>query len=270
MAYVYSHHKADTGEIFYIGIGKSNVNTKRAEDVNKRNPLWKKIYVKHGRTIQIIINDIEWEDALLLEKELIEKYGRICTKTGILANITIGGTGCQGFPITDEYREKLSIALKKSAKRNFGEANHFFGKTHTEETRERISIALKATDKNKGINNSNYGKKLPQWQVELIRKNNTGRKHTEEAKIKIRAWGKGKPKSEEWKAKVSGSNCHFYGVHNVGSLNTTAKKCQLIETGEIFGCLKEACQILGISYNTQLAYIKPYHVRHHKRKFNWI
>lgn len=271
MAYVYAHYKADTHEIFYIGIGKSDDgNFKRANDIHKRNPLWKKIHKKHGMRIEIIYANISWDDALFLEKELISKYGRICNKDGVLANITIGGTGCIGYPMTDDIRRKISNALKGNMPKRFGANNSFFGKKHSKETRERLSQSLKNTDKNKGINNPNFGKPLSEERKENLRQKRLGKKHPQSVKDKISAGGKGIPKTESWKEKHRGKNCHFYGKNIKGEANPTSKKCIFISTGQVFGCLKTACEELNLSYDTQRIYLNPKHPRHKNRKFNWI
>ena len=73
MAIVYEHVRNDTNEVFYVGIGKKIY---RAYDKRKRTEFWKNIVKKVGYTINIIHNDIDYKDAIEIEKSLIAKYGR--------------------------------------------------------------------------------------------------------------------------------------------------------------------------------------------------
>jgi len=271
MAYVYSHYKKDSQEVFYIGISKSNKEKTRAFDQRKRSLFWKRTANKYGFYVIIVEENISWDQAKDLEKKLIKKYGRVNNNTGSLCNLTDGGEGCLGFVITQEYRKKLSDSKKGKGAR-FGKDNHFYGKNQSKKSRAKMSNSQKETDKNKGENNFWYGKKMSEERKENLRIMKTGSKHSEETKKKIRSWGAGRPKSDEWKKKVSGKNNGWYGKGHLfsGSKNPRARKCILIETGEVFECLKEACKVNGLSYNTQLAYIKPKHKRHSNRKFNYI
>lgn len=161
---------------------------------------------------------------------------------------------------------------QKGREGRFGKDNPFFGRKHSAESMKRKSETTRANGKLKGENNPNYGKKYTlerRQQISLARK---GRKLTEEHKKKISLGGKGIPKSEEWKAKVSGKNNGWYGKGHLmsGNNSPSAKKCIHIKTGIKYNCLKVAYKELGISYNTQLAYMKPHHVRHKNRKFNYL
>jgi len=272
MAYVYLHKKKSDDELFYVGISKSNDDLyTRANDIRKRSDFWKRLVKKYGFYVEIYKSNISWEEAKKIEIKLIKKHGRINLKTGILCNLTDGGEGCIGFEITDAYREKLSKASKGKGKR-FGKENHFYGKTHTKETRNKISEALLKSDKNKGINNANYGKKMSDEQKQKLSIAHKGKKLSKEHKRKISEGGKGILKSEQWKEKRRGENNFFFGKSELlsGENNPRAKKCIFIETGEIFECLKTACKIKKMSYDTQRAYINPNHKRHSNRKFNYL
>ena len=165
MAIVYRHRRLDNNEIFYIGIGKTE---KRAYSEDKRNRFWKHIVQKSGYTIEIIAENLDYDDAKELEILLIKAYGRKDTGSGNLVNLTDGGDGCTGFIITEEYRKKLS------------EANR--GKVFSESHRYKIGI------KSKG------------------RKANLGNLHSEEAKRKIGEKSRGRIKSNETLIKISQSN----------------------------------------------------------------
>lgn len=74
MAYLYRHIRLDKNEPFYIGIG-SDCNFQRAYDKNSRNKYWNNISA-NGYEVEILINDISWEEACIKEKEFISLYGR--------------------------------------------------------------------------------------------------------------------------------------------------------------------------------------------------
>lgn len=92
MAYVYKHIRKDTGDIFYIGIGKSDNNFKRAHSKDKRNIIWKRIVEKTDYDVEVIHSNITWQEACSIEKELILKYKKR-NQGGTLCNISDGGEG---------------------------------------------------------------------------------------------------------------------------------------------------------------------------------
>ena len=102
--YTYAHYKADTGEIFYIGKGKSN----RA--FNSRSDHWKNVVNKHGLIVKIIA-DFEHEvDAFKMEIHLIAMIGRKDKGIGPLINLTDGGDGASGCIRTAITKNKMSVA----------------------------------------------------------------------------------------------------------------------------------------------------------------
>jgi len=103
---VYQHIRLDTNKIFYIGIGKK----KRAFDILTRNNYWKKIVKKANYKIEILHENLTWEEACDIEKNLIKKYGRVDNKTGILCNMTDGGEGRYNSKHSKETLIKLSKA----------------------------------------------------------------------------------------------------------------------------------------------------------------
>ena len=120
MAYLYRHIRLDKNEPFYIGIGITK-NYSRAYSKKSRNKLWKTIANKSGYEVEVIFDDLSWEEACEKEKEFITLYGRIDTKTGILSNMTNGGDGTIGINIWNKGK-KLSQThidnLSKSHKGN--------------------------------------------------------------------------------------------------------------------------------------------------------
>ena len=140
--YVYIHKKADTKEIFYVGIG-NQLKYRRAYQItgNRRSKEWMKVVKKHGVEVEIYADNLTREQAIEIEISLIEKYGRIDLGNGVLVNMTKGG---DGFPI-------LSDEVKKRNPRNRGQkrAEHatkitiekLTGRILSEETKEKMRLA---------------------------------------------------------------------------------------------------------------------------------
>lgn len=210
MAIVYQHKTKDENKIFYIGIGK---NKNRAYDLNKRSEFYKRIVKKHGIIVEILYDDIDWEKACEIEKELIKLYGRRNNKTGILVNMTDGGDGTINLPIEIENtrREKIS-------KGNFG-------KIRSDKVKKHLSDYYKGKtwEDRFGINKSNeikekirkkvVGQKRPKQSESMKGKESgfKGKKHSEEFKENRRKYflsdeNPGKNKSEETKRKMSKSH----------------------------------------------------------------
>lgn len=85
---VYLHRKKSNGQLFYVGISS---NKRRPNRVDNRNPIWTNIYNKHGRTVEIIADNLSQKDACELEEFIIQECGRIDLGTGCLANCSNGG-----------------------------------------------------------------------------------------------------------------------------------------------------------------------------------
>jgi hypothetical protein len=125
MAIVYQHRRLDTGDIFYIGIG---LTEKRAFTKKGRNTLWKNIVSKSQYEVEILIDNISWEEACKKEKEFIALHGRKDLNTGTLCNLTCGGDGV--------------INLSNEARHRIGNGNR--GISRTEDVKKKIG------SKNKG------------------------------------------------------------------------------------------------------------------------
>ena len=74
MAYVYRHIRKDTNQPFYIGVGLTDDNYHRAGVKSKRNKYWKNIIKKTTYKVDIIFNDLSWEEACKKEIEFITLY----------------------------------------------------------------------------------------------------------------------------------------------------------------------------------------------------
>ena len=129
MAYLYRHIRLDKNEPFYIGIG-SDAEYKRANSINPRTKYWKNIISKTEYRIDIVIDNLSWEQACEKEKEFIAIYKRK-GDGGILCNLTLGGEGAYGRILSQESKNKIS---KKVSGINHG----MYGKSHTEAAKNKI------------------------------------------------------------------------------------------------------------------------------------
>jgi len=86
MAYLYRHIRKDKDEVFYIGIG-SDEDYKRANNKSRRNPYWKTIVNNYGYDVEIMIDDMSWEDACLKETEFINYFYKSPREAAFSKNI---------------------------------------------------------------------------------------------------------------------------------------------------------------------------------------
>lgn len=179
--YTYSHCRADTGVVFYIGKGSA----KRAWSNKCRNRHWHNVVKKHGYQVTIEAAGLDSEKAFELEQLLIALHGRVDKGTGLLVNRTDGGEG--GWPplvytkelrekrrvqlagnkytfgskLTTEHKDKIAKGLvgntntlgttaspetkTKMSLAHAGERHHYYGKEREAEVRTKISKALTGT-----------------------------------------------------------------------------------------------------------------------------
>lgn len=181
MAVLYRHIRLDTNQPFYIGIG---LKESRAYSKANRNKHWKHITNKTAYEVEILFDDLTYEEAKVKEKEFIKLYGRVDLGTGTLVNMTGGGQGVCGLVHSAETRKKMSDNMKGK--------KLMLGKIHSKETKQKISD----TSWNKG-----------KFMSEEYRRNMSqslkGKKHSNEAKLKMSKASIGKPKTDEHKLKMS-------------------------------------------------------------------
>lgn len=197
MAYVYRHIRLDKNQPFYIGVGTKDDGKYERSRCETRNNIWKSISKKSKYKIEIMIDDISPKEAYAKEIELISLYGRIDLKTGILANLTIGGEGNVGFKHTDESKIKIS----KSGK----------GSKRSAETATKISLARKgikfSEDHLKNMSLAKIGKKQSAELIEKRTLSIRGLKRTPEQKAKLKGvigkWMIGKTWTPEMRVKMS-------------------------------------------------------------------
>lgn len=109
MAIVYKHIRLDNNEVFYIGIGN---DISRAYSNASRNEYWHNIVNKTEYNVEILYEDISRDDAISIEIELINQYGRIyIDENGTLVNMTTGG---DGGDTTTNSPNRLEIINKRS------------------------------------------------------------------------------------------------------------------------------------------------------------
>jgi hypothetical protein len=109
LAILYRHIRIDKNEPFYIGIGD---NETRAYNKINRTKHWKSI-AKKGYEVEVLLEDLTWEQACEKEKEFIALYGRKDKGTGTLVNMTDGGEGALGRPQTKRLKQKLRESPNK-------------------------------------------------------------------------------------------------------------------------------------------------------------
>lgn len=201
MAYVYRHIRLDTNKPFYIGIGlKSDGLFKRAFS-KKRHAFWKSVVNKTAYDVEIIIDELTWEEACQKEKEFIQLYGRIDLNNGTLVNLTDGGDGSSNLILSKNVKEKISNSLKGKSS--------WLGKKHSEETKKKIAEKMKGKSPgNKGKNASDESR-LKSSIAMKGNKNRIGKKHSDETKRKIGIksaqkipWNKGKQWNDDVKKKI--------------------------------------------------------------------
>jgi hypothetical protein len=208
MAIVYLHRRLDNNEVFYIGIG---TNKKRAYKKTSRNNHWHNVVKKGGYSVEIILDNISWEDATLKEIELIKQYGRADLNEGTLVNMTDGGEGTLNNIVSEESKKKMSESAKKKVlsekhKQKLKDSH----KNISEETRKKISEA------NKG-NKAALGLKHSEETLKRMSDIKKGKINSDETRKKISASLKGRKFSDEHKKKLSESKKRYSNNQKPGT-----------------------------------------------------
>lgn len=152
-------------------------------------------------------------------------------------NLTSGGE--TNKVMSEETRRKMSESKK-------GEKNPFYGKHHTEETKKEHSEAVRGykhtEESRRRMSESRKGMSYSLERNLKISKSKIGHKVSQETREKLRKANLGKKQSKETIAKrVSKAK---------GEYNGNSKTVKCIETGEIFGCIKYACEKYKINPST--------------------
>lgn len=172
---VYLHRRADTGEVFYVGIGVSG----RAKSRSGRTDHWKNIVAKHGLHIEYVERGVSRERAIDAETSLIALIGRVHDGSGPLINITDGGEGCpgrdKGKKLSLEHRAKLAaakIGVKQSPETVAKRTSKVKGQKRTEAQRKVFSeIAKNRSEEHfKKISDALRGKPISESHRKAIQK----------------------------------------------------------------------------------------------------
>ena len=198
MAVVY-RHTHDDGTIFYIGIGK---RLKRAYTKDRRSPIWKYAVNKYGLNVEILHDDVPWNEACQIEMDLIKQYGRKAFGEGTLVNLTEGGEGRLGLKASKETKAKMSESHmglntwskgrtmseeQKQHMRDYITENGAFARgTRSEEVKQKISQALKGRQLALGSRRTEEHKQ--RISIERTGEGNPmfGKTHNEDTKQKMR------------------------------------------------------------------------------------
>lgn len=225
MAYVYRHIRLDKNEVFYIGIG-SDGSYKRAFSKKYRNRHWRFIVDQTDYEIEIMMDDLTWEQAQEKEREFICLYGRRDLDKGTLVNMTDGGDGLHnpslelrekysklytGTTVDEARRNKISEGMRKSEavkKINKGRVPWNKGKPRDEETKRKIAEKLTGTSLSEETK-----KKMSETRKGVKKKpvsDETRKKMSESRKGRI-PWNKGIPWSDEVKSNISQGKLKQHG-----------------------------------------------------------
>ena len=118
--YLYCFYRNDTGNPFYIGIGKKHKGWekcithtqefRRMYNLQARSSYFKNTINKIDFTFEVLFESNDYDFIKEKEKEFISLYGRK-SEGGLLVNLTKGGDGNSEVLISSKHREMLS-ALK--------------------------------------------------------------------------------------------------------------------------------------------------------------
>lgn len=164
--YVYEHVRTDTGVVFYVGKGtlRGDGSFVRSTEVSNRSEFWRRIVKRSGGfRVEIVAVCATEPLAFAVERAMIALYGRR-VDGGSLCNLTLGGEGHCGLPMSPAARAAVSARFSGSGHPNWG-------KKLSAETCRRKSESMKVSRRNL------RGKKLPQWWRDKIRAGKYGERN---------------------------------------------------------------------------------------------
>jgi hypothetical protein len=190
--YVYHIINPITNRIFYIGKGcgsrcKQHLTDKKEYAFNKRLNGYIRNLIDDNNIpiITKVAENLNEEEAYLLEESQIKKYGRVgFDENGILLNI-------------------LESGRPPSFK---GEDHHWWGKKHSEESKKKMSETKKKMYASEMFVHPQKGKPLSDETKAKISKSNTGKKRTKEVIEKTRQLSLGRPQTDFQKQRAREAN----------------------------------------------------------------
>lgn len=186
--YIY-YDPSRNNEPIYVGKGQKQrawAHLKRKD----KHPFTHRIQLMKKNNVLPIIGvygGLDEEFALLLEEELINKFGRKDLGTGTLLNLTDGGD--TPINLSAEARKKMSDAAKS--------------RVHTDEYKRKMSISCSGRIVSEETRARMSGKTPSEETKAKLSISNVGKVRSEETRAKMR--GLRKPLSVEHRAKLSAS-----------------------------------------------------------------
>lgn len=171
--YIYVHKKLTNNSVFYVGRGKG----RRKNTKQNRNLHWQRIVEKHGFSVEVIEENLTFEEANTKEIFWIQKFR---DEKLVLANITLGGGGVSGRSRTECEKQSISIKLT--------------GKPHSDEHKAKML----GNKNGVGKRSDDFRKKMS----EIMK----GKPKSEIHREKLKNALKGKPLSAEHRANVAAAN----------------------------------------------------------------
>lgn len=214
---VYAHKRKSDNQTFYIGIGQPN----RPYYVHARSNFWNNYTNKHDWYVEILAENMQWDEACKMEIDLISKHGRRDKGEGPLLNQTKGGDGVIDRVITDETREKMSKASKAkwqamSPDERKKNNEHLLKYCSQPMSKRSYEVHMKR------VTSEEWKKKTKEWLLPTL----IGREWSDERR---KAW------SEHMKGKYKGGKHVF------------AKAVLNTDTGEVYDSVSTAAETLGFS-----------------------
>jgi hypothetical protein len=181
--YVYGHFTQDTNELFYVGKGVGQRKDRR----NKRNNFWQNIYKKHGLRVEILLDNLNEDEAFYQEYLAVKEYKP-------RANLVDGGAG---------FTAQQARAMWENPEYRIKHGQIMIERHKDLAYREKMSVAQSESWKNeesRAVRCENISKALtgrtlaPEHKIKVLKALEEGRKtrYSPEANAKRSAAQKGK------------------------------------------------------------------------------
>jgi hypothetical protein len=249
MAYVYIYldPRLNPPQPIYIGKGSGNrldFHKTRAKNQILKRKISKIRDLGLEPIVEVFKDNITDTEALILEMELISKYGRIDNGTGILCNLTEGGEGSSGW-IPSEETKNLWSEQRKGKKQTPAQYAANCNRNISEESRRKQSEASKGHSRHTS------------YQLNILKEFNTGKKHSDETKELMSKQRKGKKQTPAQYA----ANCNRI---------PKSKKIFCLTNNKIYESAKDAAEKLGLNYTAIQAVANGSRTHHKNFKFQYI